>query len=123
MFSTFFLRRWPTLRARRRNVTSFSARASLQQLGADSGGRAFAFERGKARMEAARMRRLKGWLAAQGFVILSERLTSAGTEITVRSPRGRNAVLVHESGRDPALLIERLEGILNAELLAKSLNS
>jgi len=66
------------------------------------------------------MRRLKTWLLAQGFVILSERLTSAGTEITVCSPRGRNAVLVHERGRDPALLIERLEGILKAESLVRA---
>jgi len=66
------------------------------------------------------MRRLKDWLAAQGFVILSERLTSAGTEITVRSPRGRMAVLIHEGGRDPALLIESLQGILDAESLARS---
>jgi hypothetical protein len=65
------------------------------------------------------MRRLKTWLAAQGFVILREKSTSSGTEITVRSPRGRTAVLVHERGRDPALLIERLEGILNAESLAR----
>jgi len=49
-----------------------------------------------------------------------ERLTSAGTEMTVRSPRGRTPVLVHERGRDPALLIERLKGILNAESLVRS---
>jgi len=66
------------------------------------------------------MRRLKDWLAAQGFVILSEKFTSAGTEMTVRSPRGRTAVLIHEGGRDPASLIERLQGILDAESLAKS---
>jgi hypothetical protein len=30
------------------------------------------------------------------------------------------AVLIHEGGRDPALLIERLQGILDAESLAKS---
>lgn len=67
------------------------------------------------------MRRLKDWLSAQGFVILSQKLTSAGTEITVRFPHRRTAVLVHERGRAPSLLIERLEGILNAESLAKSL--
>ena len=66
------------------------------------------------------MRRLKDWLVAQGFVILSEKLTSAGTEITVRSPLGRTAVLIHEGGRDPNLLIERLQGILNAESLSRS---
>jgi hypothetical protein len=66
------------------------------------------------------MKRLKDWLAAQGFVILSEKLTSAGTEITVRSPRGRTAVLIHEGGRDPTLLIDRLQGILDAESLAAS---
>ena len=66
------------------------------------------------------MRRLKAWLSAQGFAIVSEKLTSAGTELTVRSPRGRTAVLIHEGGRDPALLIERLQGILDAESLAKS---
>jgi hypothetical protein len=66
------------------------------------------------------MRRLKTWLEAQGFVILSEKFTYPGIEITVRSPGGRTAVLVHERGRDPALLIERLEGILNFESLARS---
>lgn len=66
------------------------------------------------------MKRLKTWLTAQGFVILTEKFTSAGTELTVRSPAGRIAVLVHERGGDPARLIERLEGILTAESLMTS---
>lgn len=66
------------------------------------------------------MKRLKTWLVAQDFVILSEKFTSAGTELTVRSPRGRIAVLIHEGSRDPALLIERLQGLLDAESLSRS---
>ena len=58
------------------------------------------------------MREIRAWLRAHGFVVVSERIGLEGVELTVRSPEGRVASLIHRPGRDPLPMLETLDAAL-----------
>ena len=54
------------------------------------------------------MKGIRAWLRANGFVIVSERIGPEGILLTVRTPEGREAGIVHGPGLDSLPVLQTL---------------